>query len=71
MNPTLHTLQHRFKKALQTEARLNKDQLSALETPLVPFQTRIGIYQYAYHARIIEALESDFPRLQKRIGKKE
>lgn len=39
-----------------------------VETETVSVQARLGIYYNAYHARLIEALDSNFPYLGKYLG---
>ncbi|MBY0471190.1 DNA-binding domain-containing protein [bacterium] len=38
--------------------------------PPLSSRSRMEIYRYAYFARILEVLESDFPQLRKKIGKR-
>ena len=38
------------------------------ETPPISVSQRIGIYQDAYHIRMIESLGDDFPRLKESLG---
>ncbi len=40
-------------------------------TPEVSVETRLGIYSYAYSARLVEVLEADFTGLQALVGEEE
>ena len=68
---TLLKTQRRFKEVLNSERAVMKGDGSWLrDIPPVDLSTRVGVYRYAYWARIIESLEEDFPKTLKKLGKK-
>jgi len=74
--PSLSEIQARFTKLLKAP-RLNVSDIRGSEglfAPArdlqVPLKTRLGIYRYAYFARIEESLADDFPELKEALGEK-
>ncbi len=63
---TLREIQHAFKTAMAEPARdWQATELGLREQPPLTTQTRVGIYHYAYLARVGESLQEDFaPLLQ-------
>lgn len=65
----LRSLQRRFKDAVVEEKKVsNLDGTWLKDSSTVSLQTRVGIYQYAYWARIEESLQEDFPESEKKLG---
>lgn len=68
----LKTLQQRFKRAVaEPGTRQSPAWLGIKDTPPIPYERRLNIYQYAYFARLHESLADDFSWLEKVLGIKE
>lgn len=65
----LTDLQRQFRASLDPKAV--SAPLPIRETDRFTYKMRLGVYQYAYRARIEESLEEDFPKTRKKVGKKE
>ncbi len=70
--PSLAEIQSRFAAILKKPALDEQDIKELLitskaESPATP-ETRLGIYRYAYFARIEESLAADFPKLKIALG---
>jgi hypothetical protein len=65
----LHSLQEKFQNYLLTD-KLSLDHLIA-GTHKVPVATRLGVYQNAYHSRLLESLAINYPCLKTYIGEDE
>lgn len=67
---SLLTLQQRFSRCLQSSSFLEDEILSLgiLTQPPISIQERFDIYHNAYHQRILESLEEDFPLLKQALG---
>lgn len=66
--PPLWQLQQQFRDVLKK--RRNK-KLDVLESHNFSKEERLGVYQYAYRARIWDSLEEDFPTVKELLGKKQ
>src|ERR1700722_154287 len=65
MNDLIH-LQMKFQQYLMQSNYAIENDIE--ETKRDPTKTRLEIYNNAYHLRLIEALSSNFPILQKSLG---
>lgn len=65
----LHSLQRRFSALVRSDrAPESSDGTWLRDVPPVELAVRVGAYQYAYWARLVESLEEDFPRVRSRMG---
>ncbi len=66
----LKKLQQRFRRAVTSPgSRQSPAWLGIRDTPPIPYDRRLDIYQYAYFARIHESLQDDFGWVEKAMGK--
>jgi hypothetical protein len=66
---TLAELQRRFSQVVKNEG-FAIDSLPSSSTPRFPAKTRVEVYRYAYHARIVGVLEYTFAWSVKVLGKR-
>ncbi len=64
--PTLEEIQNGFQKAILEGDKSILTQIP--DTPKEKNDVLLGIYQYAYSARLIEFLENDYPQLHAYLG---
>ena len=64
----LLNLQRQFKSIVQASRPETAQQLRLISKPPLTSEERLQIYQYAYEARLLEALEEDFPMTQEALG---
>ena len=63
---SLKQLQDSFQKALLVGDKTILSQIP--DTPLESHDVLLGVYQYAYKARLVEFLENDYPQLHAYLG---
>lgn len=67
--PSLRQWQRQFRRAVQgADGSSEIVRTEILSSGGVSAETRLGIYQHAYQARLLESLEEDFPNVRKLIG---